>query len=132
MEEELPLALKASWEVLEMNRDTSIVIKTLDGIMSLKAKDITYFELVNRKCHIHTIQKKVYVSWKKIKELCSELEEKSNDFIRVNSGCVVNKRYIQSIEKADIILETGERIPFSRRNRKEISDAMMEYWKKMV
>lgn len=132
MEKELLLALRASWEVLERNRDTSIVIKTLDGIMSLKAKDIVYFELENRKCHIYTIQRKVYVSWKKIKELCSELEEKSNGFIRVHSGCVVNKRYIQSIEKADIILETGERIPFSRRKRKEISDTMMEYWEKML
>lgn len=132
MKEELPLALKASCDVLVMNRDVSIVIKTLDGLMAIKINDIVFFELENRKCYIYTVQKKEYTSWKKIKELWGEIKEKSNDFIKIHSGCVVNKRYVQSITKTDVILETGEKLPLSRRKRQEISNTMMEYWGKII
>lgn len=128
METELLPALQTACEKVIANRDVSLWVKTQDGMSVIRTKDILYYELENRKCIIYTIQNKQYKTWKKIKELRSEMGENDESFLQVYRGCVVNKRYVKTIKNDMIILENGTQIPISRRKKQEISDVMMNYW----
>jgi len=128
METELLPALQAACEKVNANRDISLTIKTQDGILTVRTRDILYYELENRKCVIYTIQNKQYETWKKISELRKKMGEMDNSFMQIYRGCMVNKYYVKTIKKDMIVLENGTELPISRRKKQEISDIMMEYW----
>ena len=128
METELLPALHSACDKVLANRDVSLSVKTQEGMEVVRSKDILYYELENRKCIIYTIQNKKYETWKKIKELRSEMGRNDGFFLQIYRGCMVNKRYIKSIKNDMIILENGTKIPISRRKKQEITDAMMNYW----
>ena len=128
MEIELLPALQAACEKVNASRDISLAIKTQDGILAVKTRDILYYELENRKCMIYTVQNRQYETWKKISELREEMGEMDNSFIQIYRGCMVNKYYVKTIKKDKIVLEDGTELPVSRRKKQEISDTMMEYW----
>ena len=47
---------------------------------------------------------------------------------RCHSGYLVNLFYVKRIEKLDIILTTGERVPISQPKRKEFMERLADYW----
>lgn len=132
METELLPALQAACEKVNANRDISITIKTQDGILTVRTRDILYYELENRKCIIYTIQNKQYETWKKISELRKKMGEMDRIFLQIYRGCMVNKYYVKTIKKDTIVLENGTELPISRRKKQEISDIMMEYWGEII
>lgn len=128
MEIELLPALQAACEKVNAERDIALSIKTQDGILAVRTRDILYYGLENRKCIIYTVQNKQYETWKKISELREEMGEMDNSFIQIYRGCMVNKYYVKTVKKDKIVLEDGTELPVSRRKKQEISDTMMEYW----
>lgn len=128
MEIELLPALQAACEKVNASRDIILSIKTQDGILAVRTRDILYYELENRKCIIYTVQNRQYETWKKISELREEMGEMDNSFLQIYRGCMVNKYYVKMIKKDIIVLEDGTELPISRRKKQEISDTMMEYW----
>ena len=128
MEIELLPALQAACEKVNASRDIALSIKTQDGILAVRTRDILYYELENRKCIIYTVQNRQYETWKKISELREEMGEMDNYFIQIYRGCMVNKYYVKTVKKDRIVLEDGTELPVSRRKKQEISDTMMEYW----
>lgn len=132
METELLPALQAACEKVNASKDISISIKTQDGILAVRTRDILYYELENRKCVIYTIQNKHFETWKRISELREEMGEKDSSFLQIYRGCMVNKNFVKTIKKDMIVLENGIELPISRRKKQEISDIMMEYWGKII
>lgn len=132
MEIELLPALQAACEKAKACRTASLLIKTQDGLLAVKTRDILYYELENRKCIIYTIQNKQYETWKKISELREEMGEMDNSFLQIYRGCMVNKYYVKTIKKDRLVLDDETELPISRRKKQEISDAMMEYWGEIV
>lgn len=132
METELLPALQAACEKVNASRDISLTIKTRDGILTVRTRDILYYELENRKCVIYTIQNKQYETWKKISELRKKMGELDSSFLQIYRGCMVNKNYVKTIKKDMIVLENGTELPISRRKKQEISDIMMEYWGEII
>lgn len=128
MEIELLPALQAACEKVNVSRDIALSIKTQDGILAVRTRDILYYELENRKCIIYTVQNRQYETWKKISELREEMGEMDNSFIQIYRGCMVNKYYVKTIKRDRIVLEDGTELPVSRRKKQEIFDIMMEYW----
>lgn len=128
MEVELLPALQTACDKVYASRDILLSIKTLDGIVAVRTRDILYYELENRKCVIYTIQNKQYETWKKISELRKKMGEMDSSFLQIYRGCMVNKYYVKTIKKDTIVLENGKELPISRRKKQEISDIMMEYW----
>ena len=132
MKMELLPALSAACEKVIANRSISLVIKTQDGLITMKTRDILYIEMQNRKCCIYTIQNKIYETRKGIKEIWDSMKEKDSAFVWIHRGCIVNKRHIRSITKTDVVVELDKKLPISRRKRQEIEDVMMDYWGKMI
>ncbi|MCI9080378.1 MAG: response regulator transcription factor [Lachnospiraceae bacterium] len=132
MEIELLPALQAACEKVNANRNISILVKTPDGMQVVRTRDILYYELENRKCIIYTIQNKQYETWKKISEFREEMGEMDSSFLQIYRGCMVNKYYVKAVKKDVIVLEDGTELPMSRRKKHEITDIMMEYWRKII
>lgn len=61
---------------------------------------------------------------KSLQELETELE--SHGFLRVHKGYLVNYRHIRLFQGNDILLDSGDCVPVSRRKLQEVKEAYME------
>lgn len=52
------------------------------------------------------------------------------DFLRVHRSYLVNQRYIESIERREVLLAGGRRVDMGKDRRKEVQAAMLQYEKK--
>ncbi len=129
---ELLPALTAACSIVKEKTDISIVVRTKEEIIHLVTKDILCFKTENRKCIIYTIQNRQYETRYKIKYLYEKIAAKDNNFLKVHSGCVVNLRFVKAVTKTDLILEGDISLPFSRRKKKEITEAITKYWESVM
>lgn len=102
-----------------------IVIANDNGRYKVMLKELRYIETSNRKLYFHTRQEAI-ACYKTMREMEKQLG--SHDFVRCHSDYLVNMYYIKRVEKLDIILTTGERIPISQPKRKEFMERLTDYW----
>lgn len=125
-----------TWEVLQeqmqeiekdrcrknANHKMTFEILTVDGA-ELKRKntefileDICYFEFVNRKIRLKQYEKEYFFAGK-----LGDIEKKCEPygFVRCHSAYVVNIRHVSRIEKSEVCLANGERIPLAQRRSAE-------------
>ena len=95
------------------------------GKFKVFLKSLRFIETFNRNLLLHTDQENI-ICYKKMKELEAELVQ--HGFVRCHSGYLVNLFYVKRIEKLDIILTTGERVPISQPKRKEFMERLADYW----
>lgn len=60
-------------------------------------------------------------------ELETALQEKDG-FLRCHRSYLVNLSHVRRIEKADVIMDNGDRIPLSRRLYKAVNDSFIRYF----
>lgn len=128
MEMELLPALTAAGSIVKKKIHISITVRTKGETIRLATKDILCFKTENRKCIIYTIQNRRYETRYRIKSLYETISAKDKSFLKVHSGCAVNLRFVRSVTQTDLLLEGGISLPFSRRRKKEITEAVMKYW----
>lgn len=67
-------------------------------------------------------------------ELAQKLRSDGNmlpeEFVFCHRSYIVNMRYVRSIVKTDIMLDSGEKIPLSRRLYKEVNEKFIRYYMK--
>lgn len=102
-----------------------IVVANDAGKFKVFLKSLRFIETFNRNLLLHTDQENI-ICYKKMKELETELVQ--HGFVRCHSGYIVNLFYVKRIEKLDIILTTGERVPISQPKRKEFMERLADYW----
>lgn len=102
-----------------------IVVANDAGKFKVFLKSLRFIETFNRNLLLHTDQENI-ICYKKMKELETELVQ--HGFVRCHSGYLVNLFYVKRIEKLDIILTTGERVPISQPKRKEFMERLADYW----
>lgn len=102
-----------------------IVVVNDAGKFKVFLKSLRFIETFNRNLLLHTDQENI-ICYKKMKELEAELVQ--HGFVRCHSGYLVNLFYVKRIEKLDIILTTGERVPISQPKRKEFMERLADYW----
>ena len=95
--------------------DESPVIRlaTSQGQVRMAVKDLVYFEYIDRKIHMHTVQGK-YVLNEKLKELAQRLEE-YGFYMPHKKAFIVNLYHIKIIKGYDIIMMDETRIPLSQK-----------------
>lgn len=110
--------------------DTPFVAVANDtGKYRVPLRELRYLETFNRKVLLHTGQQEI-VCHRTMRELEQELAP--HDFLRCHAGYLVNMRYIQRIEKLDILLTTGEHLPVSQPKRREVVERLTSYWGKLL
>ncbi len=128
--EELAEALQfalARKEIAEENRRFSV--KTANGIVSVKIKEIMYCECTRRALHVHTVHGEdigsIFLRGAFEDEIPELLGRK--DFIQVHKSYVVNMDYIQSLQAGKALLPGDCEIPVSRSRQNETKRRYLEY-----
>lgn len=125
MEEELPEVLEAAIMLLEKDKKHQYFFKTEEGDIKLNISDILYIECLNRKVYIKTHHKKHIILGLQFNNIISEFINK--DFVLIHRSCMVNLKYIYSIEKLVIKMDNEEMLPMSRHKTKEVKRAFTLY-----
>ena len=97
--------------------DHNIVLDTRGSSVRLNPFEIIFVECNNKTLHIETEHKNLQLEFR-LSEIEKMLEKYG--FIKTHKSYLVNYRYIFSIEKTDIVLDTGGRVPISKHRITEV------------
>lgn len=125
----LKLEIDRCLQELEQHVDPFIIFHNDNGSYKILLKTVSYIETYNRNLLIHTDKGNIICYWK-----MKEMEEKIKEygFSRNHSSYIVNLFYVENIEKMDVKLSTGERLPISKTKKKEFMERLAEYWGKQI
>ena len=120
---EFSLKLKRALERIKLQHGQSIGFTTKDGVQKLSVTQITYIESYRHQITIHTIENsfEIYGTLKAIEDSLPE-----EQFVRCNSGYLVNLRHVDKIKNNSVFVH-GEELPLSRAKKKEFMDALNHY-----
>ena len=106
--------------------ENEITFKCEDKTLHISPDMIIYCEAVGKKTHIHT-KEQVLICETGIGNFGGKL---GSDFVFCHRSYVANLRYIRSIGKTEIQLDSGEKLPLSRRLYKEVNDRFIKFYTK--
>lgn len=107
----------------------AMIIANDAGKYKVSLKSLRYVETFNRNLLLHTEQENI-ICYKSMKELEQELQ--GEGFIRCHTSYIINLFYVKGVNKLEIELMTGERIPISQPRRKMFMEKLTEYWGDML
>lgn len=90
---------------------------TKGKIVQIEIKEITHIEVMDHVISIHT-QDNVYVTKISMKEILERLP--SHNFVRIHRSFLINLNYVHSISRNQIVLSTGNIVPFGEAYRKDL------------
>ncbi|EMS69031.1 LytR/AlgR family response regulator transcription factor [Ruminiclostridium cellobioparum] len=93
-------------------------------IVKVSLSDIMYFESVCRKVYIHTSREKFILHGYQFSAILEQFISKG--FVCIHRTCIVNIKYIFSIDEVEVTLDNGTRLPVSRRKRQLIITRLSE------
>lgn len=97
-----------------------------DGIIEIKVPldDIMYFECINRQVYLFTKRETFTLHHCQFSKVVQKYIPQ--DFVDIYRTCIVNMKYIFSIDETEVRLDNGIRLPLSRRKRQIIFDKFSE------
>lgn len=104
--------------------ENEILLSCDEGSMHISPEMIVYCEAVGKKTHVH-LQDKTLVCTMGISSMKNILPE---EFIFCHRSYIVNLRYVRSIGKSEIALDSGKNLPLSRRLYKEVNDRFIGFY----
>lgn len=105
--------------------ESEIVLETEDGMRRISTETVVYCEAMGKKTEVHFSDGKTVLCDTGISGMRKFL---TGDFVLCHRSYIVNLRYVRSIGKAEIFLDSGESIPVSRRLYKEINDKFIGFY----
>ncbi len=109
--------------VIRHNQSDEILITSDDKTMHISVQSIAYIEAFGRNTAVHLFDGAVIKSKMNIGSF-----EKMGLFVCCHRSYLVNLRYVKSIDKTEIFLDSGEKIPISRRHFGDVSKRFIEYY----
>lgn len=107
---------------LTRNLEKFFEFKYDDTLIVLKAKEIIYIESERRAAAVYTADTEYHVS------LNIDIIRKNtcfNDFLHPHKSYLINREYIKEYRYKSILLTTGQVLPISQSNRKELREFFM-------
>lgn len=102
----------------------SLEIKTSRKQISILMEDITYIEVTNTRCTVHT-EEHSFQTYTSLNALFQSLDE--GLFLRVQKSFVVNMAFIDSFFYDHIVLKDGTKISISRNKRAELKKQYQDF-----
>lgn len=99
-------------------------IKTGRKQISIPMEDISYIEVTNTRCTVHT-EEQSFQTYTSLNALFTLLDEKL--FLRVQKSFVVNMAFIDSFFYDHIVLKDGTEISISRNKRTELKKQYQDF-----
>ena len=106
--------------------DNRVIFPCGDESVCINSEDIVYLEACGKKTQITLKDGKEIVC---ICGLNAATEKLSEGFMSCHRSYVVNIGYIRSISKTEITLDSGQKIPLSRRLYDSVNKAFIEYYR---
>ena len=130
LNDELKTTLEKAIEKIIIN-DNRLLFNTIDGQLSLKAKEILFFEGEKNYYHIYTTKNKSY-KCRGTMESVNVLMEKYY-FFRIHSAYVVNMEHIESINnKGFLNMKNGKILSISKKRMNGFKDSYMQFIRRRV
>ena len=102
-----------------------LLIETADGATHISADRITYIEAFGRKTAVHLSDDTIIDCTMSISKFSAM---QVNGFVSSHRSYIVNLRYIRTIGRTAMILDSGEEIPLSRRLYSEVNRRFIEFY----
>ena len=109
------------------NPGNDIMLKCEDKTLHISPDMIEYCEAVGKKTHVHLSDGRTLICETGIGNLMNILND---DFVFCHRSYIVNLRFVRSIGKTDVNLDSGCAIPLSRRLCKEVNDKFIGFYTK--
>lgn len=103
----------------------SVIIANDDGRFKVPLDTIRYIETHKRNLLVHAEQGEI-ISYKSMKEMEAHLT--AYDFVRCHTSYLVNLFYVKDVQKLELELADGVRLPISQPKRKAVMARLAEYW----
>ena len=121
--DEFEMKLKKAVKYCLGHRDEMIAIEAKDMICRISVREIMYVEVMDHSLLYHTPDR-IYESYGQLKALEDKLIP--YHFARCGKSYLVNLKYVSEVT-AGSILVGNDKIPLSRRKRKEFLQALADY-----
>lgn len=127
LEVKLPEVLEAIIPKLHNEQQKCYIITHYLDMEILYHKEIYYLKKENKYVVIYHKRGESRVR-KTLQEVLNELN--TDEFLEIGKGTAVNIRHVMAIERQEIVLRNGIRIPASRRRMETIKERIWKYWTK--
>ena len=94
--------------------------------MRIRTKDITYIEAFSHETEVHETEAAY-----RVREGIGVWQERLSDsglFVLCHRSYLVNLLHVARIDKTEVILDGGERIPLSRRSYRAVHEAFIRFY----
>lgn len=120
---DLEMKLNKAIDFTMSNHDRSILLNMGDVLKKISVFDLLYIEVINHTLIYHT-EKSVYKVYGQLKKIEEELV--NLNFYRCNNSYLINLRHVMEIH-GDYIVVGKDRVPLSRRKKKEFMIKLAEF-----
>ena len=129
----LPLALSDACGLLTRNSHDTYVIESSRMMRKIAADDILYI-YKDQKYAVIVLEHEKILHRKSLDQVLGELcaPKREGGFLMVERGYIVNLFHVEKMEGSELFLDNGAVIPVSRRNQKEVRNAITSYWRKKL
>ena len=110
---------------LEAGRREIISLTCAGERRNIPLRDIRYFEVDKRIIRVHYQEKEQFEFYSTIGKLENLLLGKG--FVRVHRAFLVSLHHVAQLTAAELVMDTGDRIPLGRTYSKAVRDAFREY-----
>ena len=114
------------------SRDRFLLVQTREEMVKLSIERILYVEARGHGCVIEYSSQTGKTCRAEITESISELEQKlgDEDFVKCHRSYLCRTGSIQRIDKTEIVLDNGSRVPVSRRLYGQVNHAFIQYFRR--
>lgn len=113
-----------------INNET-LEFNTVDGAITLRVKEIMYFEGQKNYFYIYTQHGKIYKcrgTMESVEKACSQY-----DFFRIHSAYVVNHNHIESVNSAGfVVMKNGKCLSVSKRRMSAFKGSYMSFVRRRI
>jgi len=123
--EHLSFVMNKALNILQSNKkETKLILKSKEGISIMTSNDIKYIEVQGHKMIVHTING-VFTATGTMGEYVKNLP--SDFFIKCNNCYLVNLKYVQFVDKYDVVLGKNEIVQMSHPRKRQFMEALTVY-----
>lgn len=125
------LSMDAALKRIEIHDEGYYYISTPRKHIKIALSDILYCYKSSKMCVLVT-EKEHYRERKTLHQLLADLNRVQESFVMIERGFIVNIRYINRIDKNELILDNQECFPIGHTYLKSVKQRMTGYWRKRL
>lgn len=118
-------------DIRARNKETNVILRQSGEDIVIKTKDILFIESDNNDIRVITTEG-TYITRKKLQDFVEEVNRIEDTIRKVHRSTAVNLAHVARIKDKEVILDTNQTIPISRREFNTFKEELYEYVKKAV